>query len=354
MITFIYSNQEKEWDEILDRFPNASIYYTRHYCKAFQIHGDGIPTLLYYENESNLKGICVIMKRDVASSSHFSSNFKEGEIYDAVTPYGYGGFIFNREPSQEEQEEISKELKLALQKENIISLFIRFSPVLKNADSSRHILEVIDLGKTVSMDLNSEEELLMNMKRENRNRIRKAHKNGITVNHATGEEITAKFIPVYEETMKADNAQDYYYFKPEFYESIIFDLKGNHQIFYAEYEGEIISVAIIIYKNGYMDYHLSGTKREFRNLAAHNLLIYEAALWGIEQGFKNLHLGGGVGSGDDNLYRFKSTFNRNCDNRFSIGKLVVDSDKYKQLVNLRAESDSTFDRDSSFFPLYRS
>ena len=46
--------------------------------------------------------------------------------------------------------------------------------------------------------------------------------------------------------------------------------------------------------NGKMNYHLSGSIREFSNLAPTNLLLYKAALWGCANGCKTLYLGGGV------------------------------------------------------------
>lgn len=354
MITLISSDDKKLWEDTLAQFPDASIYYSRRYCKAFQLHGDGDPWMISYENDEGIKGVCVIMKRDIHYYPLFSSHFKEDQIFDAVTPYGYGGFIFNRSPSPKEQAELAKELKTTLSKENIISLFIRFSPLLNNADASRNILDVLDLGNTISMDLRNEEELLANMKRENRNRIRKAKKNGIVIKDGVGADFMNRFIPIYEETMSADGAHSYYFFNQEFYDSIVNDLDGNYRIFCAEYMGETISGIIIIYHNDSIEYHLGGTKREYRNLAAANLLLYTAALWGIENGFKNFHLGGGVGSGEDNLYRFKSTFNKNSNNRFSIGKMVLNEKIYNDLVKLRKETDTDFDENSKFFPLYRS
>ena len=68
-------------------------------------------------------------------------------------------------------------------------------------------------------------------------------------------------------------------------------------MFYAEHEGEIIAMSIILYDNNIMHYHLSGAKYEYRPLAPTNLLLFEAALWGYKQGFKSFHLGGGLGSG---------------------------------------------------------
>lgn len=109
----------------------------------------------------------------------------------------------------------------------------------------------------------------------------------------------------------------------------------------------------MIFANGMLHYHLSGSLREYRSLAPSNLLLYKTALWGCEQGFKTFHLGGGVGSGEDPLYKFKAAFNRNSDNQFSIGKMTLDSEKYDYLTSLR-KIDSKFNPESKFFPLYRS
>ena len=109
----------------------------------------------------------------------------------------------------------------------------------------------------------------------------------------------------------------------------------------------------MLYGNKQMHYHLSGSMIEYRNLAPSNLLLYQAALWGCEHGFKTFHLGGGVGSGEDNLYKFKAAFNKMSDYQFSIGKQIFDQDRYDELVKIRRENDANFDESSHYFPLYR-
>jgi CelD/BcsL family acetyltransferase involved in cellulose biosynthesis len=153
--------------------------------------------------------------------------------------------------------------------------------------------------------------------------------------------------------MDKDHAEEYYYFKRPFYDSIHNDLRNNYEMFYAKLEDKIIAMSIMIYANGRLNYHLSGSDIEFRNLAPSNLLLYKAALWGCEQGFKTFHLGGGVGSGEDNLYKFKAAFNKVSDYQFSIGKQVFDQERYDELVKIRRESDPGFDETSHYFPLYR-
>lgn len=66
-----------------------------------------------------------------------------------------------------------------------------------------------------------------------------------------------------------------------------------------------------------------------------------------------MRLRGDVGSGEDNLYKFKAAFNKNSDYQFSIGKEIFDQEKYDELVKIRRESDSSFEEKSDYFPLYR-
>ena len=104
------------------------------------------------------------------------------------------------------------------------------------------------------------------------------------------------------------------------------------------------SEALAMEKN----FHLGGSLREDQCYAPTNLIFYEAALWGCERGLKTLHLGGGVGSSDDNLMRFKRSFYRGDYNQFYIGRTVLNRDEYDRLCAMRTD-----DISSGYFPAYR-
>lgn len=348
-------NERKEWDEIVRSFAEYDVYYLSGYVRAFEIHGDGDAQMFYYIEELStkfqisrdlepLRAIYVYMKRKTAIE----------EMYDTITPYGYGGFLFSREASEEERKAVWDAYVEKMKEMNVVDNFVRYHPVLANAVPMKEMSPVIDLGKTVAMDLTSEDVIWTNIHSKNRNMIRKAEKNGIEIKHGQGIELFDEFIKIYNATMDKDNAEKYYYFKHEFYESINKDLKDNYEMFWAEYEGKIIAMSIMIFANGRLNYHLSGSDIEYRNLAPSNLLLYKAALWGCEKGMKTFHLGGGVGSGEDNLFKFKIAFNRFSDYQFSIAKHIFDEEKYKALVEERSTRDTNFDRESKFFPVYRS
>ena len=96
-----------------------------------------------------------------------------------------------------------------------------------------------------------------------------------------------------------------------------------------------------------MNYHLSGSLREYGSLAPGNLILYKAALWGWANGYKTFYLGGGVGAEEDGLFKFKRAFYKGEINHFFIGKKIYDQEKYSELLDMRELSEN------SYFPQYR-
>lgn len=346
MLSVYDLSKREEWDKIVRSFQKYDVYYLSGYTKAFQINGDGEPLLFYYQDEK-CRGINVVMKRDIADDSRFKDKIKKNMYFDLVTPYGYGGWLIEGE--LENIEKLMEQYGKWCRKHNVVSEFVRFHPMLKNKEDVKEFYQVIDLGNTVAMDLESPEVIWSNLITQNRNKIRKAEKNGLKIYHSQNPEIYKIFREIYNETMDRDNAEDYYYFSDEFYESVLNDLKYQGTVFYAQTdEGEIVAASIIIGANGLLNYHLSGSKGEYRNLAPSNLMLYEIALWGSANGYRSFHMGGGVGSKEDNLYVFKKGFYRGEPKQFSIGKKIFNENSYKMLTEMRDNI-----QNPSFFPEYR-
>jgi len=332
-----------KWDEIVKSFSEYDTYWLSGYVKAFEIHGDGEPLLFYYESEK-ARGINVVMKRDIGKLPRFIGKIQENTLFDFATVYGYGGWIIEGEDAK-----LFDEYVVWCKENSIVSEFVRFHPMLQNQEEVNAFYNVIPLGLTVFMDISSDETIWANLTSKNRNMIRKAQKSGVKIHKTRDLSIYNIFKEIYNGTMDKDNADAYYYFGDEFYKSVCEDLKDNAEVFYATLDDKIIAASIMIYANGRINYHLSGSIREYANLAPTNLLLYEAALWGCKNGYKTLYMGGGVGSGEDSLFKFKKAFYRKDDlPRFHIGKLIFDEGKYDMLLNL-----SGVDKSVSFFPQYR-
>ena len=349
MLSVITLEECEKWDNIVRTFDKYDVYYLSGYVKAFKFHGDGEPLLFYYEDDS-IKGINVVMKRDVANDIHFHGIITSDQYFDFATPYGYGGWLIQGEG---DSSSLFESYLLWCRENGIISEFVRFHPVLENHIYSENNYEIIGLGETVAMDLSSPDVIWQNITSKNRNMIRKAVKNGVSIYNGRNPELYKTFMDIYNATMDKDNAEEYYYFDEVFYNSILNDLPNNAQIFYAQLEdGTIIASSIMISANGRMNYHLSGSRRDYQHLAPSNLLLYKAALWGCENDCKTLYLGGGVGSGEDNLFKFKRAFYKGDLNRFYIGKSIFIKEKYEELLTIRCKDDSGI-KQSSFFPKYR-
>ncbi|SEQ23971.1 Acetyltransferase (GNAT) domain-containing protein [Lachnospiraceae bacterium RM5] len=345
MIKVFTLEQADQWDNIVWSFENYDVYWLSGYVKAFQIHGDGEPLLITYD-KNGTRGINVVMKRDVAKDEHLKGLIEEGQYFDFATPYGYGGWIIEGEDS----EGLFAAYSAWLEKNGIISEFVRFHPMVKNHEKCEDFYEVIQLGEVVHMDLVSPEVIWNNIISKNRNMIRKAIKNDIKIYNGRFPDIYERFRVIYNGTMDKDNAEKYYYFGEQFYESVLNDLPQNAQIFWAEKDGSVIAVSIMIGANGYLNYHLSGSLREFSSLAPTNLLLYQTALWGCANGYRTLYLGGGVGSGEDSLFKFKRGFFKGNLNHFYIGKKIYDEEIYYKLLSLRDGEVLN----ESYFPMYRS
>lgn len=343
MLKVLTLEQKYEWDTIVRSFSTYDVYWLSGYVKAFQIHGDGDPMLFYYEDMTT-RGINVVMKRDIAKDEHFKGKIGENLYFDFATPYGYGGWIIEGE----NKEGLFEEYNDWCQNNGIVSEFVRFHPVFQNHELCAGTYEVVPLGNTVALDLSSPEVIWANITSKNRNMIRKAQKNGIRIYNGRYPAIFEEFRRIYNGTMDKDNAEEYYYFEPEFYQIVCDDLLQNAQVFYAVFDGKVIAASIMLTANGRMNYHLSGSIKEYANLAPTNLILYEAALWGSANGCKTLYLGGGVGSGEDSLFKFKKGFYRKEElPRFYIGKIVFDQEKYNELLSMREKAEG------SFFPQYR-
>lgn len=349
MLTVYSLEQREQWDTTVRSFEEYDVYWLSGYVKAFKIHGDGEPLLFHYESDA-CRGINVVMKRDVADDSHFKDKIERGRYFDFSTPYGYGGWIIEGDNTAG----LYEAYIAWLQKNGIISEFVRFHPMLQNQEKCRDFYEVTQLGEVVHMELNSPEDIWQNIISKNRNMIRKAIKNDVFIYNGRFPEIYEKFRVIYNSTMDKDDAEEYYYFKPEFYKSILNDLPQNAQLFWAEKGRQVIAASIMLAANGRMNYHLSGSLRDFNSLAPTNLLLYQAALWGSANGYKTLYLGGGVGSAEDSLFKFKRGFYKGNLKRFHIGKKIYDFDKYDTLcekVVRNTRNDNV--NYSGFFPRYR-
>ncbi len=79
------------------------------------------------------------------------------------------------------------------------------------------------------------------------------------------------------------------------------------------------------------------------------------SMWAKARGNNYLHIGGGVGGKQDNLYTFKSGFSKQRHDFFTL-RSIVDPQRYQVLMQSRAKALNKSVEDlqrAQFFPAYR-
>lgn len=341
MINQVEYQDKIKWRSIIEEFEQKDIYYCPEYIEAFRRNGDGTPILIYGKHKKT-KFCNVVMKRNITPTD----DYEVTEWGDFTTPYGYGGILIQN-PEEEAVKVLQEQYSEFCVNNNVVCEFVRFHPVTQNYQWGSRFYDIELVGPTISINLSSNDKIWENLESKNRNMIRKALKNDVKIYWGRSPELFSLFHQMYDETMRRDEAKEYYYFNNSFYESILNDLRNNAAIFYACFEEKIIAMAIILMGNRQLHYHLSASIREYSNLAPTNLLLYEASVWGAQNGFKTFHLGGGLGGKEDSLYHFKKGFNRKSDTKFYVGKQIYDREKYNYLCN------RVGGEDNGYFPSYR-
>ena len=294
------------WDAL-----ELDAYYRRPYVEAAALLDKGRPFLLEHDG-ARFAGI----ERD--------------EPRDVVTPYGYGGPT--ADGFWDAYEEWARE-------RGVVTTFVRFHPLYGNQRGAP--IHVDELAPTVAWRLDPDRDLLAGLHFKHRNKVTKAENAGATVRQHEG---LGEFVPLYEDTMRRVNADDFYFFEPAYWERL-----GELPLvrFDAEIAGEVVASALCLATPPWLHYHLSGTTDAGRTTGSSTLVLLEAARWAQANGYERFHLGGGLGGKEDSLHHFKARFDPEGLVPAAVGKAIHDEDAYRRLSG---GSEVAFE---GFFPAYR-
>lgn len=327
----------------------SDIYFEREYGKLYEIEGKEKIENFYFESEFG-KVKYIFLKRKIDTKLGM-------ELFDITTPYGYGGpyfYEYKEENLEKLKEMFNEEFKNYCINNGIVSEFVRFHPLYDNYRYMTNLMELIPLSDTVYMQLENEEQIMADMDGKTRNMVRKAIKNGVTVGKDESLSSINKFIELYYETMDKNSASSSYYFNKDYFKEL-FDLgEKKVALFNAYYENKIISTTTILMGEEYIHYHLSANTDAGYKLAANNLLLFEVAKWGAENGYKKFHLGGGYGGNESPLFKFKKSMAKNNIVKFYIGKRIYNLEIYNILNKELEDNYPELKNDGNgYFPSYR-
>lgn len=347
LLSYEDPDQRQKWRRICESFENIDIFYCPEYSRLFELHGDGKPYLFVYHSSCEGLVIYPFLKRPLSEIIRYQKINKN--LFDITSPYGYNGYLRNN--NSIDMEKFHNCFHDFCKKNNIVSEFIRFHPLLNNISYSPKQVEIIQERETIVIDLMQDnDKIWLSVQPSCRNKIRKARKNNIVILIDEKFEDLDVFCKLYTDTMYRLVAHDYYLFSKPWFHLFIDLMQHNTVLFHAYYDNKIINSALFIYNKTYIHYYLSGSLFEARKLAANNLLLYEVALWAKNRGIRYFHLGGGY-QPNDSLSHFKSSFSP-YKTKFYIGGVIHQPEYYEYLCDIRMQT-GEIQQNSKFFPLYR-
>lgn len=347
MYYLVSGNDRDSWSSVLRSIDNYDVYHLAEYqCVPTGLGGED-PRLLVVESNGGVAALPFLVR-----SLDAVEGFAEIGGGDATSAYGYPGAIANIEPNDEFVADFRRAMEAVCDELGIVSLFVRQHPLIPTDWLFAHYCDIVELSMTIAIDLSPDEaEIRRSANSNHRRNLKKTDRLcPVFERDASWKDLDA-FIEAYEATMKRNRARESYYFSRSYYEKLRDGLSSNTHLFHTRVDGEIASSAIVFTCGEFVQYHLGGTSPLWLESGVARWTLEHVRRWAKREGFGWFHLGGGVGSTEDALFRFKAGFSKSF-HKFSVVRYIHDNAKYEELCRRRAVLGHKLRED--FFPVYRS
>lgn len=332
------------WSQLLHNIPH-DFYHLPSYLDLTSKYEGGMPTAFYAKLNDSLLFVPMLI-RPLPDCLGVPKNW-----VDSTSPYGYASPIFFGLDDVFLRAALHKFID-ACRQLNIITFFARLHPILHFPHNLlSEFGEIVIHGQCVNIDLNQPvEELWRQTRNDHRNHIRKAERLGFTAEIDEWARFE-DFVDIYTETMNRVGAVEFYHFTKEYF----FELKSAlgsalHLCSILSPEGDVACAGLFPEINGIVQFHLSGTAKQYLSNAPTKLMLHSVRNWSKQNGFNWLNLGGGLGSQDDALFEFKAGFSK-IKFHFHTFRMISDMQRYTELINIDMRfREIVFD---GFFPPYR-
>lgn len=351
----IFALDDPRWVQVLNGIRH-DIYHLPEYVSIESKRLKSPAKAIVIQEENKILFLPYLLR---ACKDFCPDHLKGGEVFDAVSPYGYSGIILS-------QEAISTPnfIQLALSKitqtfkeKNICSGFFRLHPILCS-QYIEHLEPSIASqdGVTVSVDLlQPESKIWAHTRKGHQSTINKCKRLGLQARIVPFSKSLEIFTSIYTETMDRVSATQSYYFDQAYFEGLL-GLGDKLHCCIVENSDQIVAASLFFECCGIVQAHLGGTRTAFMSQSPFSLLLHYVRLWAKERGNEFLHLGGGVGgSQQDKLFKFKSGFSRQQHDFYTL-RLIIDPTTYSELLQHRAHAVNLPVeklQQSTFFPAYR-
>jgi hypothetical protein len=338
-------NESEQWDQYYNRIDHNDIYYKMEFFRAFEKF-EGSQAFLFVYEEGN----------DLAYYPFFKRIIEDSPYFDITSQYTYGGPLFNfSEDNKDFVFNFRNAFGIFCKENDIISEFIRFHPFLNNRKVIEEFVAVKCVNEGIYIDLTKQTENIdADYRQDIRYQINKAKRIGHKVVFSKNVEDLDIFYPIYEHTLKRNNADSNHYFlNKELLKLLINELKDNFEFIFILINDIYVSAELDLFTEKYVHAVIGGTLKDY--LRGHPNDLLRHALTVRHNGNKQtkLILGSG-GIKGDGIYEYKRKFNPTGTYELYMGQKIHDVAKYDELVEQLKRKQPDKELNLNFFPLYRS
>jgi CelD/BcsL family acetyltransferase involved in cellulose biosynthesis len=268
-------------------------------------------------------------------------------IYDAISPYGYGGpFLSAGTNAGAALDAVSQWAR----REGMCSVFLRLSLGLEVSGRP----EVEEVLSNVVVDLRRPmDDVWRNYEHKVRKNVKKALRAGCRVEQRDLRTDVDCFLDVYGATMRRRDAPAWYHFDRAFITRLAEELAGSYSTFVAlDSRGRTVSVEIVLESDRRLYSFLGGTLAEAFPMSPNDLLKHEIVRYGAGSGRSGFVLGGGY-RGGDGIFRYKRSFDPGGVHPFHVAKIIGDRRRYADMVAAHGKVPLPDQQETPFFPAYR-
>ena len=284
MYEVVFASQTNRWQQILDLFNLKDIYYTSEYLLSALKLDPGEAMLFYYTDEEGHGEIVYpFIKRQLMENGSM--------FYDITTPFGYGGPILkNNNDGHKLASNFLRAFGDYCKAEKIVAEYIRFHPVLNNAEPFSKQLDLITVYDTYTLQLNA---YLSESDQAGAERVNGADVSGLIFKKLGTVKHMFDFLVLYYSTVRQSEETDsYYFFTNDYFESLVSALGPELHLFGAYKDNKLLTASYVLTKGETIYHHLSGKSEDADLVEAETVLLNNIAEWGAYNGFRYFHLAG--------------------------------------------------------------
>jgi hypothetical protein len=340
----------QKWLEMWNAWPGREVFAHPEYVKLLAGPGDCVVCAAMGTRDGG--GILFpLILRPLCAELWAKS---AGNIFDAVSPYGYGG-AFAWRCNDEDAKQFWTHWNRWITEKQIVASFARLSLFPDQILAFPGNIEFKQSNVVRSLDLD-EDALWRDYAHKVRKNVKRALQEGVQIEYDDCGARINEFVRIYHETMDRKSALSGYYFPESFFREMIAKLSGSFAFFHAIKSGVLVSTELVLLSEFHMYSFLGGTVAEAFRFRPNDLIKHSIINWGRRNGRKSFVLGGGY-EGLDGIYRYKLSFAPGGDVAFYVGTQIHDASLYEQLVRAREEWEllqgNAWNPTPGYFPKYR-